>query len=284
MSRPLSALLDLETLSPDHYRGQNQALGGNRIFGGQVVAQALIAAGRTVKGMVAHALHANFLRVGSPDNPVDYRVESLRDGRSFATRRVAAIQQKRCIFELTASFQVLEEGLEYQTAMPEVLGPEQLAGDSAPGGPDSAMLKRSSETMRIEIRSTRLNSRAELGTPRGEKYWWIRAIDPLPDQRLLHQATLAYASDFGLIGTAREVHGLGFRQPGVLVASLDHALWFHRDFRFDDWLLYAMDCPNTAGARGFARGQFFRRDGLLLASVTQEGLIRCLPGSAESTA
>lgn len=272
MPRPLSELLDLQPCGENIFRGFNQTLGGGRVFGGQVIAQALAAAGQSCPGRPCHSLHAYFLRVGDLNTPIEYAVETLHAGRSFANCRVVASQQDRPIFHLAISFQSPEEGLDFQAPMPVVVDPEAL-----PVLADMASQhgrQRSTEEMRIDIRPVP-PSVPEGGEPgRSRKYWWLRMIDPLPDTLLLHQCALAYASDFGLLGTARETHGIGFRQPGVLVASLDHAIWFHRDFRCDDWLLHAMDCPNTAGGRGFARGQIFTRTGRLIASVAQEGLVR----------
>lgn len=286
MYKCLSELFGLEQREENLFRGQNQALGGGRVFGGQVIGQALAAAGQTVEGRRAHSLHAYFLRVGDLASPVDYAVERFRDGRSFSSRRVVALQGGRPICHLSASFQSAEEGLEYQVSMPPTLGPEGLpeladSGAGRGGHSPEAGRQRSTEEMRIEIRPVP-PSREGVGEDGiGRKSWWLRVDDPLPEDSLLHQCVLAYASDFGLLGTARETHGIGFRQPGVLSASLDHSMWFHRDFRCGDWLLHVMDCPNTSQARGFARGQIFSRDGRLLASVAQEGVLRVRPESPE---
>lgn len=272
MSKPLSELFLLERVDDHLFRGDNQPLGGGRIFGGQLVSQALFAAGQTCSGWPSHSLHAYFLRAGNIKSPIDYAVEVLHDGRSFANRRVVASQHGCPIFHLSASFHSSEEGLDYQSCMPTVASPEGLAvlADLE----DQGRRQRSTEEMRVEIRPVPLQSLTWDIKALAKKYWWIRLFDPLPDSSLIHQSALAYASDFGLLGTAREVHGIGFREPGFLTASLDHSIWFHRNFRCSDWMLYAMDCPGTADGRGFVRGQVFSREGELLASVTQEGVIR----------
>jgi len=277
MPGQLAELLELERQDDNLYRGYNRALGGGRVFGGQLIAQALAAAGRTVPARPAHSLHAYFLSVGDPAIPIDYQVERLRDGRSFALRRVIASQQGRPVLHLSASFQQAEEGLEFQVCCPAAPPPESLQelALAEPDRPSAAGRQRSTVQMRVDIRPVPAAAGAGGAVP--GKLWWLRVIDELAGDPLLQQCALAYASDFGLLGTAREVHGIGFRAPGMLVASLDHAIWFHRPLRCDDWFLYAMDCPNTARGRGFARGQIFSRDGRLVASVAQEGLIRRSP-------
>ncbi len=272
MTKPLSEMLDLEELGEQDFRGTNQPLGGGRVFGGQVISQALVAAGRTCPGRPCHSLHAYFLRVGAVTRPIDYAVESVHDGRSFSNRRVVARQQERPIFHLSASFQVPEAGLEFQSPMPRTIPPEGLTVLAEQE--ELRGRQRSTTEMRVEIRPVPSQVPADERSAPSSKCWWLRIIDPLPDSPLIHQSALAYATDFGLLGTAREAHGIGFRKPGVLVASLDHSLWFHRDFRCGDWMLYAMDCSSTALGRGFVRGQIFSRDGELLASVAQEGVIR----------
>lgn len=284
MQKRLPELFDLEQIDENLFRGQNQALGGGRVFGGQVIAQALAAAGRTTGGRPAHSLHAYFLRVGDLASPVDYAVERIRDGRSFSTRHIVASQNGRPIFNMSASFQFPEAGLEHQVVMPVVAGPEELEGvesgatQRAGGGADRGR-QRSSDEMRIEFRPVPRAVQTANGEHPACKYLWFRVVDSLPDSLLLHQCVLAYASDFGLLGTAREAHGIGFRQSNAVVASLDHAMWFHREFRIGDWMLHAMDSPITSNSRGFARGQIFSRDGKLVASVAQEGVIRVQYGS-----
>lgn len=282
MTTPLQALLkllDLERIERDIFRGRNRDIGSGRAFGGQVAAQALVAAARTVKDRAAHSLHGYFILPGDLDLPIIYEVDRIRDGRSFTTRRVVAIQKGRAIFNLSASFQIEEGGVDHQTEMPEVTGPEGLSREL---DLIRAEAERIPERVRavytqdrpIEFRPLDPVDRFDPERRRACKYVWFRAVERVPDQSLCHQAVLAYASDYGLLPTAFLPHGLTLMQPHLQVASLDHALWFHRPFRVDDWLLYAMDSPSAHGARGFTRGSIFRRDGALVASVAQEGLMR----------
>ncbi|HKG95216.1 MAG TPA: acyl-CoA thioesterase II [Gemmatimonadaceae bacterium] len=286
MSLPLDALLellDLEPLEVNIYRGRNRDIGTGRVFGGQVLAQALVAARRTVdEPREAHSMHGYFILPGDLQAPIVYFVDRLRDGASFSTRRVTAIQHGRAIFNLSASFHVAESGPEHQAAMPEVPPPESLA-------PEIALIREIADRIPAPLRDLLTQDRpidfrpvAPLDffhpEPRPPaRHVWLRAGDQphhLPDDALTHQAVLAYASDYGLLGTALQPHGLAFRTPGLQVATLDHAMWMHRPFRADDWLLYAMDSPAAAAARGFTRGAFYTRDGQLVASVAQEGLMR----------
>ena len=274
-------LLRLERLEENIFRGESRDIGGAQVFGGQVLGQALSAAYHTVEGRRAHSLHAYFLRRGDMNAPIVYDVDRSRDGGSFSVRRVVAIQHGRPIFNFAASFQVPEDGLDHQADMPDVEGPDglpeltEVAADIRDKIPEKMhrylTVKRAFEFRPVDA----LDFLAP--EPRAPiKYIWIRAVDALPDTQALHQNLLAYVSDYELLGTATLPHGLPFGQGRVLMASLDHALWFHRDIRIDDWLLYAMDSPNASGARGLSRGQFFTRDGKLVASTTQEGLIRVL--------
>lgn len=277
----LIRLLRLERIEDNIYRGQSRDIGSAQVFGGQVLGQALSAAHHTVEGRRAHSLHAYFMRRGDMDAPIIYEVDRSRDGGSFSVRRVVAIQHGRPIFNLAASFQKPEEGLEHQTAMPDVPGPDGLQ-DVTEVSPD--ILKVVPEKMRryltdqrpFEFRPVRAMNflRPEKLPP--VKQVWIRAVDQLPDEVSLHQNLLAYVSDYELLGTATLPHGLPFGQGRVRMASLDHALWFHRDLRVDQWLLYSLDSPSASGGRGFARGQFFTEDGCLVASSVQEGLVRLL--------
>lgn len=273
-------LLDLEPIEHNLYRGLNRDIGSGRVYGGQVLAQALVAAGRTVDGgRSAHSLHGYFILPGDVRAPIVYFVERLRDGKSFTTRRVTAIQHGSAIFEMVASFQVEESGPEHQAEMPDVPGPEGIADELERV---RAVADRIPEPLRgvytqdrpIEFRTVDPVDffRPEKRPP--EKYVWLRAHGPMPDDVLQHQAVLAYASDYGLLGTALLPHGLTFQMPRLQAATLDHALWFHRPFRVDDWLLYATDAPSASGARGFTRGSLFTRDGVLVASTAQEGLMR----------
>ncbi|HET9985561.1 MAG TPA: acyl-CoA thioesterase II [Longimicrobiales bacterium] len=276
----LLELLDLEPIEFNIYRGRNRDVGTGRVFGGQVLAQALVAARRTVEEeRDAHSLHGYFILPGDLSIPIVYFVDRLRDGKSFATRQVTAIQHGRAIFNMSASFQAAESGPEHQIAMPEVPPPEALPSelDLLRG-----MADRIPEPLRRVLTQDRpldyrLVTQVDPFAPTPlppVRYMWLRAIGTMPDDLLSHQAVLAYASDYGILATTLQPHALTVRQPDLQVASLDHAIWFHRRFRVDEWLLYASDSPATAGARGFARGSIFTRDGTLVASVAQEGLVR----------
>ena len=277
----LIQLLRLERIEDNIYRGQSRDIGSAQVFGGQVLGQALSAAHLTVEGRVAHSLHAYFLRRGDMAAPIVYEVDRARDGGSFSVRRVVAIQHGRPIFNMAASFQVPEDGIEHQAEMPDVGGPDGLP--DVTDVPD-AVLQRVPEKMRrfltdkrpFEFRPVRPVNFVEPEKLPPYKQVWIRAVERLPDDAALHQNLLAYVSDYELLGTATLPHGLPFARGTVQMASLDHALWFHRPCRVDEWLLYSFDTPNAGGARGFARGQIFRQDGTLVASTAQEGLVRVL--------
>jgi len=280
-------LLKLERIEDNIFRGESRDIGGAQVFGGQVLGQALSAAHHTVDGRRVHSLHAYFLRRGDMNAPIVYEVDRSRDGGSFSVRRVVAIQHGRPIFNFAASFQVPETGLEHQAEMPDVEGPDGLP-DLTEVAP--AILEMIPEKMHRFLTAKRAFEFRPLAPmdfvspePRQPvKYVWIRAVDALPDDPALHQNLLAYVSDYELLGTATLPHGLPFGQGRVLMASLDHAMWFHRNARIDDWLLYAMDSPNASGARGYARGKFFTRDGRLVASSAQEGLVRVLSEESAS--
>jgi len=277
----LLSLLDLEPLEVNIYRGRNRDLGSGRVFGGQVFAQALVAARRTVEGArEAHSVHGYFILPGDLAAPIVYFVDRLRDGNSFTTRRVTAIQHGQAIFNLSASFHVQEEGLDHQREeMPEVVPPESLS-------PELDLIRemadRIPETLRpvltqdrpIDFRPVHPVDPFRSEVRPATRLVWFRAIGSLPDDRITHQAVLAYASDYGLLPTSLGPHGVSFRSKGLQMASLDHSLWMHRTFRADEWLLYSMDSPTAAGARGFTRGSIYNRSGQLVASVAQEGLIR----------
>ena len=273
-------LLRLEQLEHNLFRGQSRDVGGPAVFGGQVLGQALMAAARTVvPGQSVHSLHGYFLRAGDKMVPIVYDVDRIRDGASFATRRVVAIQHGQAIFHMSASFHKREGGPAHQGSMPEAPPPESLADDHQR---ERAMADRLPERRRaflqlpqpVELRSVNPLDPLTPEPRPAQALHWLRAPHALPDDPLLHQALLAYASDWSLMRVAMLPHGLSFNQPGVQGVSLDHAMWFHRDFRFDDWLLYQSDSPSLAGARGFCRGSLWSRDGALVASVAQEGLIR----------
>jgi acyl-CoA thioesterase-2 len=257
-------ILDLERIEEDIFRGSSPTEGPQRVFGGQVAGQALVAAGRTVPPERAvHSLHAYFIRPGDPEVPIVYTVDRTRDGRSFSTRRVTAIQHGRAIFTLSASFHRPESGLEHQVAMPEAPGPEDL--------PDRL---RGLSTIEMRFAGEPPWTRTD-GRPREPRSTvWMRARGPLPDEPLVHVCAVAYASDMSLLDSVLLAHGLTWDAPGLSAASLDHAMWFHGPFRADEWLLYAQESPAASGARGLAQGRIFRRDGRLVASVVQEGLIR----------
>jgi acyl-CoA thioesterase-2 len=278
--KELLALLKLEKIEENVFRGQSQDLGYGSVYGGQVLGQALSAASQTVPPeRRAHSLHAYFLRKGDVAKPILYNVDCIRDGRSFTTRRVVAIQKGRAIFNLAASFQVGEPGFEHHEPAPRVPPPEQFASDSdhirrmAHKIPEPIrtrlLCKRPIEVREVDpINPFAPDKREPL------RYTWFKAIEALPDDPVVHQYLLAYASDFGLVATSLYPHGQSFWQPGMQVASLDHAMWFHRDLRMDDWLLYVMKSPNAGQARGLSEGKIYTRRGKLVASVTQEGLIR----------
>jgi acyl-CoA thioesterase II len=275
----LLRLLDLEPVEYNIYRGRNRDIGSGRVFGGQVMAQALVAAQRTVDDdRVAHSMHGYFILPGDLDAPIVYFVDRLRDGRSFATRRVTAIQHGQAIFNMSASFHRIETGIEHQSAMPDVPPPEALTSELEL---IRAGAERIPEAVRPVLTQDRpldfrpVDADPFDATPRAPvRQLWLRAAGRMPDDTLSHQAVLAYASDYGLLATAIQPHGLTIRDPRLQAATLDHAIWFHRPLRMDDWLLYSMDSPAAAGARGFTRGTVFTREGKLVASVTQEGLLR----------
>jgi acyl-CoA thioesterase II len=279
----LLKLLELERIEERIFRGESRDLGGARVFGGQVLGQALTAASYTVQNRNVHSLHAYFLVAGDVDAPIVYEVELARDGKSFSNRRVVAIQHGQPIFNMTASFQVPEEGLEHAASMPQVPGPEGLA-DVRELPP--AVLEKVPEKMRrflthdrpFEFRPV---EPIHVITPPREapaRHIWVKTVDRLPDDADLHRNVLAYVSDYQLVSTATLPHGIHFAEGNVQLASLDHAMWFHRPFRADEWLLYAMESPNASGGRGLALGKFFTSDGALVASTAQEGVVRIWPG------
>lgn len=285
ISASLTAILDLERLESNLFRGRSPKSTWPRVFGGQVIAQSLYAACKTVEGRQPHSLHAYFLLPGDPEQPIVYEVDRLRDGRSFTTRRVLAIQKGEAIFAMSASFQVDEPGYEHQMPMPKVPMPEELpdrekmASSILPHMPDAVQAYYQRKRP-IEIRPVELERYRTGGKMEPKFNVWIRAMEPLPDEPALHRSVLAYASDLMLLDSSLIAHGTTVFDQKIQGASLDHALWFHRPFRADDWLLYAQDSPSTSGARGFSRGLVFDRQGNLVASVAQEGLIRPRPDRA----
>jgi acyl-CoA thioesterase-2 len=275
-------ILDLEPLEVNLFRGRSPQVGWQRVFGGQVIGQALVAACRTIDNVAErppHSMHAYFLLEGDPKVPIIYDVERVRDGKSFTTRRVKAIQHGEAIFITSVSFHRHEEGLTHQAKMPDVPTPEELPSEAEiketvmPLMPDP--VRRYYERERpIELRPVEYGRYLGKRYEDGRFHVWIRATGRLPDEPAIHQCVLAYASDLTLLDAALIPHGLTVFDKRIMAASLDHALWLHRPFRADDWLLYAQDSPNLAGARGFSRGLIFKRDGTLVASVAQEGLVR----------
>ncbi|MDE2782026.1 MAG: acyl-CoA thioesterase II [Gemmatimonadota bacterium] len=277
----LVALLDLEAIGGSTFVGRNRDLGAGRIYGGQVLAQALVAARRTIPqaDREAHSLHAYFILEGDLAEPVTYFVDILRDGRSFVTRNVSALQHGRTIFTLSASFHRTESGLAHQLPMPDVPPPEELRPDLEVLREEAHRIPQRLRPVLTQDRPVDFRSVLEYRPfdPRPVppvQRMWVRTMGALGDAAVQHQAALAYASDYGVLATALRPHGRHVRDPGLMVASLDHSIWFHRPFRADEWLLYSMDSPVTHGGRGFARGTFFTRDGTLVASVAQEGLLR----------
>ena len=280
LAQELLQLLDVEEIDTDLYRGARQPGGEGRVFGGQVIAQALKAAQRSVDpAKVAHSLHAYFMRPGNEQRPIVYRVVRDFEGRSFATRRVIAMQKGQPILNLACSFQTPEEGFAHQDAMPDVPPPEALQSDRAARLEAVAALgdKSPRHLMRarpIEIRPVTPRSWVDPQPSAPRQASWFRLIAPIGDDAAVHRAILAYASDMTLLGTCMLPHALSFVSGKAQTASLDHAVWFHEPFRADDWLLYTADSPWAGHARGFNRGSIYARDGRLVASVAQEGLIR----------
>jgi acyl-CoA thioesterase-2 len=278
--KDLIDLLALERIDRDLFRGKNQDLGWGAIFGGQVFGQALSAAAQTVgPDRAVHSAHGYFIRAGELGAPIVYQVDRLRDGKSFSTRRVVAIQEGEAIFSLAASFQIEEAGLEHQDVMPDVPPPESLRSerDLALAFADKlpeAVRARAAMPRPVEIRPVEPRDPFSPKVQKPLRRLWYRAVDRMPDDPALHRYLLAYASDFSFLGTALDPHGVSFMTRGMQVTSIDHAIWFHRPFRVDEWLLYDVESPSTAGARGIVRGRFFDRAGRLVASTVQEGLVR----------
>ncbi|MFC7301434.1 acyl-CoA thioesterase [Cognatiluteimonas weifangensis] len=289
MTSPVSELIELlslERLEDNLFRGQSRDIGTKYVFGGQVLGQALSAAQATLaQPREAHSLHAYFLRAGNIEHPIVYHVDRTRDGGSFSVRRVTAIQHGQVIFFCAASFQEHEPGGEHQLSMPEVPRPEDI--EPAPALAPEVFARLSTKVQRwlsrmgpFEFRH--VYPRDELNPPKRPPFQqvWFRLSERVGDAPELHRALLAYASDFHLLGTATFPHGISYYQPNVQMASLDHALWFHRPFRADEWLLYAIDSPSAQGGRGLARGLVYDLDGKLVASSAQEGLIRVVADAA----
>ncbi|MSR09111.1 MAG: acyl-CoA thioesterase II [Gammaproteobacteria bacterium] len=280
----LIALLDLEPIEKNIFRGQSYDIGTPQVFGGQVLGQALAAASRTVDGRTVHSLHAYFLKRGDVQAPIIYEVDRARDGGTFSNRRVVAIQHGEQIFNMAASFQVAESGLEHQVAMPQVPQPDSLKDLETLAREFSGELPaRMQRFLRWErpffVRPVDPQQFLFRDSLAPVKQLWMKTADGIPPDSFLHQALLAYMSDYELIGTATLPHGLHATRDGLQLASLDHAMWFHRPVRVDEWLLFALDSPAAAGGRGLARGSVFTADGKLVATLAQEGLIRVRPAA-----
>lgn len=276
----LLALLKLETIERGIYRGQSQDLGFRALFGGQVMGQALSAAQETVDpNRIVHSLHSYFLRPGDASKPVVYEVETIRDGGSFSTRRVQAIQNGQSIFYMTASFQQPEQGFCHQDGMPEVDGPENISSYHDFIRQHQHLLDDQRRPLflaekPIEIRPVEQYNWVQPEKTSPENHIWIKTNGKMPDDLRNHTAMLAYASDFHFLPTALFPHGVSHWAPNFQIATIDHAMWFHRPFRFDDWLLYSINSPAASSGRGLVRGQIFNRQGELVASTVQEGVIR----------
>ncbi len=276
----LVELLDLERLEINLFRGTSPQIGWQRVYGGQVLGQALVAAARTVdEDRAAHSMHAYFLIGGDPKHPIIYDVERIRDGSSFTTRRVRAIQHGKPIFAMSVSFHRPESSFEHQATMPEVPMPEDLPSERELR---DKIVDRLPDNMRsywdhdrpIEMRPVEINRYLDRTKAEPVQHFWMRANGRLPNDQRLHQCILAYASDFTLLDTALIAHGKLLFDTDIQLASLDHAMWLHRPCRADEWFLYVQDSPSAHGARGFCRGSIFTRDGVLVASTAQEGLTR----------
>jgi acyl-CoA thioesterase-2 len=276
----LLTLLHLEQLEQGLFRGQSEHLGLPQVYGGQVIGQSLSAAKETVdENRQVHSFHSYFLRPGDPQKPIIYDVENLRDGRSFSTRRVKAIQYGRPIFYLTASYQAEESGLSHQSTMPDVPPPESLISEQALVQSIAEHLPKAAvETFGrerpIEVRPVTVVNPLAPKPEAPKQYLWIKANGEMPDDPRIHQYVLAYASDWGFLVTALQPHGVTLMTPKMKVATIDHSMWYHRPFRMDEWLLYAIDSPSASGARGLVRGEIYNQKGELVASAVQEGLMR----------
>lgn len=282
MNHVLNQLIDvlkLKKLDELHFEGCSEDLGFRNVFGGQVCGQAMMAAYQTVEHLQAHSMHGYFLRAGEPSLPIQYEAQIIRDGRSFSTRRIIARQHNKEIFTLNASFQKTEDGLDHQFDMPDTAEPDTLSSELAMRRRFKHLIPESirdqfTRDRPIEIRPVNPIDYTHPEKRAPYKQNWFRTVADLPDDQALHHCILTYASDFGLLGTSMLPHGVSFAQKNMQVTSLDHAIWFHRPFRVDEWLLYDMDSPSASNGRGFNRGNIFNQQGQLVASVSQEALIR----------
>ena len=277
--KDLLCYLELEKIEEGLFRGQSHQIGLGHVFGGQVIAQALIAAKDNMQDRVVNSFHSYFLRPGDDKKPIVYDVENIRDGGSFSTRRVRAMQFGKPIFYMTASFQTQEDGYSHQSKMPQVKGPEDLISeydfyqqnlDKIPAHLHEIVTREKP----IEVRHVQANNVFNPQKMPPRRQVWIKANGKLPDSERIHRYLLSYASDFNLLPTALFPHGKNFLQPNMQVATIDHSMWFHRPFKMDEWILYDMDSTSASGGRGFVKGQFFTQQGELIASAAQEGLIR----------
>ncbi|MDN3680440.1 acyl-CoA thioesterase II [Vibrio tapetis subsp. quintayensis] len=283
MSKPLNELLELlqlEQLEKGLFRGQSENLGLPQVYGGQVIGQALSAARYTVESdRTVHSFHSYFLHPGDPERPIIYDVENLRDGRSLSTRRVKAIQNGRPIFYLTASYHGEAEGHEHQNTMPNVPGPENFASESELAAKISDYLPEQLRSIfcgekPIQVRPVTVINPLKPEKAEPTQYLWIKANGEVPDNQLIHQYLLAYASDWGFLVTALHPHGVTLLTPKFQVATIDHSMWFHRPFKMDEWLLYSIESPTASSGRGLVRGELFAQDGTMVASAIQEGVMR----------
>jgi acyl-CoA thioesterase-2 len=275
----LLGLFELDRMDPDHYVGQSLDLGFRNLFGGHILGQALVAAGNTCEDRDVHSLHAYFIRGGDPRIPIHYNVDRIRDGASFSVRRVTASQDGKAILILSSSFQVDEAGFDHQIAMPVVPPPEAVPLAVTSTRPVPELIPTSSEHLvahefAIEMRPVEPVDPQFPDRKEPFQHIWFRAAGPVPGNAALQKCLLAYASDFSLLSTCLRPHGVTYYQPEMVTASLDHAMWFYRDFQMDDWHLYVCDSPSAGHARGLNRGNIFSHDGRLVACVSQEGLIR----------
>jgi len=283
----LLELLSLETIEQGLYRGNSQDLGFGRVFGGQVIGQALVAAKHTVSSEFGiNSFHSYFLRMGDVNKPIVYDVETIRDGRSIATRRAKAIQHGKPIFYLTASFHITEQAFDHQSEMPQVTGPQALKSEVEIAREHQDLIPPSVREQftcdrPIEIRAVESVNVLKPEKSAPKRHVWMRANGNLPDDIRVHKYLLSYASDFSFLPVAGQPHGISFMTPKLQMATIDHSMWFHRDFRFDDWLLYEVDSPSASGGRGFVTGKFYDRNGRLVASTAQEGVLRWAPKRAD---
>ena len=275
----VTKVLTLEEIELNHYLGLSPSSDWDSVYGGQVIAQAMVAASKTIPSdRKAHSLHGYFLRPGNPEIPILYKVDPLRDGKSFTTRRVLATQKGEAIFTLAASFQVKEEGLEHQVDMPQVTQPEELMDedqtirDELEKGPDH--LNDYFTSSLVQIRQVEPWNPVTANKTPPRQFSWMRTREKLPTDSSVHQCVLAYLSDYTILNTASKHHGISYFQESVHIVSLDHSMWFHNEFVADEWLLYVQDSPSASGSRAFTRGLIYDLSGVLVASASQEGLMR----------